>query len=384
MVNTIIANGLLVKEYQTIGENSRIAEALARFDDSTNVLMVINEEGAYQGILQERKLLRSSLNPEEAKVKHFMAVAPKITSDTSASECAKLMLESNTRCLPVMQGGKLLGVVTDSILLQSIAGTSIGNKKVSEYMSIAPVTISPKEPVAIVLNKFREFHISRLPVIEDGKIVGISTLHELIKKVIQRKKLPARGFMLGELNTILDWSVDTIMSKTPVLVSHHASISTAIHEMVTNNAGGLMVAEERQALKGVLTRKDLLELVAENFLDEEYVINIDTNRKEVDRVSLKEIILHFIKKYPVKLRNSSFHLYIRTHKEQMKGIPLIYARCRVRTKAGWFMAREEGWGMENAVKHCLLKIERQMMKKFELLDDDRRKKFLNYVDFGSL
>ena len=86
---------------------------------------------------------------------------------------------------------------------------------------------------------------------------------------------------------------------------------------------------------------------------------------------LYKIIKDFIKQYPNILRNSSFNVYLRAHKENLKGQDLIHTKMKVILPFGKFIADGEDWGAEYSVKDCLQKIETQIIRKYDIQKDKR-------------
>ena len=182
MVENIKAAHIMNQDYSPIEGSESVSKALSLFKGSTNILVMLDYKGSYSGMVPERKLLRTTLDPETAKVKSFKVNAPKITPQTMAPECARLMIENETMCLPVFEKKKMVGVVKGIDILRSAAFKEIGKEKVTTYMSTDPMVALPSDRISNVLNTFRESQISRMPVVEDEKLKGILMQLEPPKK----------------------------------------------------------------------------------------------------------------------------------------------------------------------------------------------------------
>ncbi len=135
------------------------------------VLAVVNEKDKYVGVISRRSILRSKLDPSAAKVKSLMVIAPQVSPDTSLSEIARLMIASGLRQLPLFDKNKLLGFVTDELVIHAAVSGDWGSGKVEGVMTRAPHTIEANRSVGSVLGLMREFGVSHVPVIE-GRSVG--------------------------------------------------------------------------------------------------------------------------------------------------------------------------------------------------------------------
>lgn len=102
----------------------------------------------------------------------------------SAALAARLLARHNIGALPVCDsGGRLHGLVTDrDIILRCVAAEEDpGGLPVSDIMTRRCVTVSPADDVRQAAQLMSGEQIRRLPVVEDGKIVGLLSLGDLAK-----------------------------------------------------------------------------------------------------------------------------------------------------------------------------------------------------------
>ena len=85
----------------------------------------------------------------------------------------------------VIDNGKLVGIVTDGDLRRMLMKhPNIEAVQVKEIMTKSPTTIEKSAHVADALNVMQSKEISVLPVMEDGKYVGMIHIHDIIKEGI--------------------------------------------------------------------------------------------------------------------------------------------------------------------------------------------------------
>ncbi|HMM89957.1 CBS domain-containing protein [Bradyrhizobium sp.] len=142
-------------------------------------------------------------------------VAPVITVEPSASvqEVAKLFLEKQISAVPVLDGkGKLVGIVSEGDLLHRVeAGTErhrswwlralvhdqvladeyikSHSRKVSDVMTRDVITASPGMPLHEVAALMEKNAIRRLPILENGQLVGIVSRANLLQAVASARQL---------------------------------------------------------------------------------------------------------------------------------------------------------------------------------------------------
>lgn len=119
-----------------------------------------------------------------------------IDEDTSMMKASQIMKENNVRRLPVMQKGKLVGMVTDRDIKEASPSKAttldvhelyylLSELKVKDIMTKHIVTIGPEETVEKAAVKMLEHHISGLPVVNDkGKLVGVITQGDVFKVLV--------------------------------------------------------------------------------------------------------------------------------------------------------------------------------------------------------
>lgn len=113
------------------------------------------------------------------KIKDIMTkdVASLNSSDT-VERAAQLMKEHDIGVIPVCDGEKIIGVITDrDIALRTVAsGENAARQAVRNAMTSTPVVAKPDMDVREAARIMTERQIRRLPVIENGSLVGIVSL----------------------------------------------------------------------------------------------------------------------------------------------------------------------------------------------------------------
>lgn len=182
-------------------------------------------------------------------VKNEMTANPiTINADDVISKAADIMSENNLHRLPVMENGKLVGLVTKGLITSKGVGgaTSLSVFELNYLLnrtSVKTVMIKLKDLVTISSNKLLEeaaslmlaHDIGCLPVVDDGELVGILTQNDLFKAFLdilgwQRKgsrievNVPDTLGILGEISKIF---VDNNANITNFTVYRNNDDSTA-------------------------------------------------------------------------------------------------------------------------------------------------------------
>jgi len=115
-----------------------------------------------------------------------------VGSDTPIAEAKRIMKEKNIRRLPVVDKGKLVGIVTERMILEASPSPAtslsiyevhylLSKMKVKDVMVKNPITVSPDTTFEETLLLGQEKRIGAFPVVDKGKLVGIATESDLVR-----------------------------------------------------------------------------------------------------------------------------------------------------------------------------------------------------------
>ncbi len=109
-----------------------------------------------------------------------------ITPDESIDDAFQTLLKKRFRQAPVVEGGKLVGIVTDRDLRMAIFQSYVGSSlNVRDVMRFDPVTISADAEVEKAARIICEKKFNALPVVSGtGGLVGIVTTTDILKGVL--------------------------------------------------------------------------------------------------------------------------------------------------------------------------------------------------------
>ncbi len=103
--------------------------------------------------------------------------------DTSIRELAHKMTEAGNTTAVVTRNGKLVGIINDRAFCTKVACRELSlDESVTAIMAANPRTISANSKGSEALLKMAEFNIRRLPVIDDGHLLGVITATDLIRQ----------------------------------------------------------------------------------------------------------------------------------------------------------------------------------------------------------
>ena len=118
------------------------------------------------------------------KVEELMTRDPAtLGPESTCREAAALMKSEDCGSLPVVQDGKLVGIVTDrDIVLRVVAaGKDPTHLAVSGVMTAGPITVAPDTSSEDASKLMSQKQVRRLPVVKDGRLVGVLAIGQLAR-----------------------------------------------------------------------------------------------------------------------------------------------------------------------------------------------------------
>jgi CBS domain-containing protein len=385
-MSSISVRDVFSKNFFTVYENDALSRCLDLFKkEMPPVLAVLDDKGKYAGVITRRWIIRSGLDFASTKVKTLMRPAPKVDPNVPLSKTAKLMIESGVRQLPVFEKRKLLGFITDESIIHGAVTQQWGNSKVKEIMTKAPYTIEANRSAGAVLSLIRERGISHVPVMDNGKLVGMVSIQDIIAHVFQPQRRQTLGEIVGEKIPTLNIPAKGIMNSPAITVQAEITLKEAEEKMHRYDISCLPVLSQEK-LVGIVTKLDFLEPISQMEISE---------RKFTLQLAVKDIKVNpdeqsfmmddfdtFTRKYENVFKTGTLFAYIKTHGASRKGVPLIHCRLQLRTAKGAFYSSSEGWGVEPTFRVALDRLDRRILRSKELAHEPTyARDFLRKIGF---
>jgi CBS domain-containing protein len=198
------------------------------------------------------------LRVAQAMNSNVVTIAP----GAAIQRAARLMAGNRFGGLPVVDADRLVGVITESDIFRALGAYQSDGAPVSlvrQWMTPDPITVGPKTKEPAARQLMTERHVRHLPVVEDGRLLGILSLGDV------RGAEPSPFTTLGTfertyLMTLMN--VGQIMKYDPFTIAPTATIYEAAALMLAHKIGSLPVVD-KEKLVGIISESDILRMASQ-------------------------------------------------------------------------------------------------------------------------
>lgn len=173
----------------TVGPDAKLGEVAKRLASEHLGCVPVLRDEALVGVVTETDLLRACVDRvardggDEPCIAEVMTPAPRVASpEDPVEEALDVLHAEDIRHLPVLEHGRLVGIVSDRDLRLAIGRGSAAGSRIRDVMTAKPATITADEGLSAAAALMVQEKISALPVESGGKLEGILTLADVLRR----------------------------------------------------------------------------------------------------------------------------------------------------------------------------------------------------------
>ncbi len=259
-IDGISVEEILITEFPTVGSEDRVADALAKMRQSGFQEIPIVDDGIYSGMISYGSILKRRNLVIDTKVKNMVRNLPTVTMDTELTKIAEHMVANNCRQLPVLNGKKVIGLVSRRGLIGIAARMkALNDIKVWEIMT-SPVDFVRQDAILHeAIEIMRRLDIRTIPVMDHAdKIVGIVGMKEIIDNFW---KDDVKNFGDFDKSNKAEITIESVCTTSVQTINWDSTIGEASSLMISHRFSTLPVVDEDETV-GILTEYDIIELIS--------------------------------------------------------------------------------------------------------------------------
>ena len=254
----MIVRDVMSSDLVTVDKDRSLKDVLDLMAKHHVTKIPVTEKGELVGIVTDGKiadklgqahnkgLQTSRLRASSVMEKDFVMAHP----DEDLSALLADVGKPGLTMIPVVQGKRLVGVVTKADLLRLVKS----NAQLQTIMKTELKTVGPGERLVHARRLLLDNDIARLPVIENGKVTGIIAEHEIAGALAGFKTADAHV----QKANVRDLEVGPYMRRKVVTGKPSMTATEAAKSMLDNNVGALPVVDAGGTVQGIVTRTDLI------------------------------------------------------------------------------------------------------------------------------
>lgn len=293
----VLPEELIETEFPTVTPKERISKVIELAKEyNVSTIPVVDDHGRLVGTVTYKDLLERRVSPL-SKVKAVMSGPHKVTPDTDIKIVAYRFYTLRMKNLPVVdKDNKVIGIIRREPFAKYLVDEGyVKPGPVKDYASTPAVTANVNDPVAKVKWEMLRRGISRMPILDEGKLVGIVTMRDIIERLYYAS-IPERqtlGEVAGSEDEILAAPVKAIMTYPVVTAQEKEDVSAVLRRLIERGISGLPVMKGDQ-IYGVFSGLDIIR----RFLQGEKVVipipaKIEFELPEDKWKLLEKIVSHY-------------------------------------------------------------------------------------------
>ena len=359
-IDGISVDSIMSADFPTVSVDDRIADALAVMKQSNYQDVPVLDGSEFVGMVSYASILRKKSVTLDAKVKNLVRNLPTVSKDMEITKIAEMMVSSNCRQLPILNGKKVVGVIERNRLIDIARDIkALKEIKVWEIMSNPVESVKANDLMDDALELMIREDYRTIPVVNDANnVIGIVGMREIIDNNWKKENKTIGDLEKSARSQITVESIATTSAKT---ISWDADVAEAVDIMVENRFSTLPVVEGKD-LVGIITEYDILELISA--CRERDMLFVQISGLEDDEKDYVDAIYADIEAMVAKVskiyKPESFTMHVSRYNDNGGNFKYsISARLFINGTA--IISKEVGWDLTKTAADLITKMEDQVV-----------------------
>lgn len=347
---------LMVRDVIFTNADDTAGSAMAKMVSKGVSQLVVRDRDSISGIIELKNIVTKDIDISKTKVGTLCRSVTFLRPDDDITEAAKSIISNGARALPVMEGGRITGIISETDVIKEAGNFIDVNSEIGQIKS-KPIYASKNDNIGKIRHMMSWSNISRIPIVERGKVVGVVSTLDLAKAseaktgFDARAKTKNRGFK--EKIRIEEIMAGTIMGRAST-VKMNEKIKNVVKILQNNEQ---VIIEDGGV--GIVTPKDIMELFLSKPAKQVYVQVTGMP----DDIELQGFIDSTTTKFVQKM-GKSFRdiqgLFVHVEIHQKQGNKSKYSiRTRFITEDGIFVSHSSGWSPSDVVQDAFENLEKE-------------------------
>lgn len=374
-IDAVSLSDIMTADFPSLSPDDTVSDSLALMKRTGFQEIPVLDKGAYTGMMRYGTILRKKSAGPDTKVKSLVSPLPTVEKDAEITEIAELMVTNNCRQLAVVNGKKVVGIISRTALIQIAASMkSLKDIRVWEIMTTPVIRCSSDDMLAEAISTMRDLDIRTLPVVDHvGKICGVVGMQEVID---HNWKSGDRSAGIGAIakdpsNQI---PVSSVAVTHAFTVDWEDDMEDAADIMASKKISTLPVTDGDELI-GVLTEYDIIELISACRERDQLYVQI-SGLEDDDKIytdTMYDDISVAMSKISKICKPDSLNIHVTRYNEagDRKKYSLI---AKLFANGRTYNAKEIGWDLVQVNNALVNKLGDEVRERKDYIKDSRKRK----------
>ena len=244
-------------------------------------------------------------------------IIPELNRDSVISEAARIMSLYRMRTLPIVHNGKIEGQVSAKRIVELISKHLVESKLrivASNIMTSDPITIDCHKTVSAARSIMKRRRIDHLPVVDNGRLVGIITSSDIMKVMLPSERISKKSVGIDNAEDRFSIEVSGLANADVITANVDESLQVVCDRMI--NAGSTYcIIRVWDEIQGIITYRDIVALLGEKMEEDipMFIVGLPDEPFDAELAKSKFTnITRFLRKIHPDIEEARCHIKLRS------------------------------------------------------------------------
>lgn len=244
-------------------------------------------------------------------------IIPELNRDSVISEAARIMSHYRMRTLPIVHNGKIEGQVSAKRIVELISKHLVESKLrivASNIMTSDPITIDCHKTVSAARSIMKRKRIDHLPVVDNGRLVGIITSSDIMKVMLPSERISKKSVGIDNAEDRFSIEVSGLANADVITANVDESLQVVCDRMI--NAGSTYcIIRVWDEIQGIITYRDIVALLGEKMEEDipMFIVGLPDEPFDAELAKSKFTnITRFLRKIHPDIEEARCHIKLRS------------------------------------------------------------------------
>jgi CBS domain-containing protein/ribosome-associated translation inhibitor RaiA len=244
-------------------------------------------------------------------------IIPELNRDSVIGEAARIMSHYRMRTLPVVHNGKIEGQVSARRIVELISKHLVESKLrivASNIMTSDPIVIDYHKTVSAARSIMKRRRIDHLPVVDNGRLVGIITSSDIMKVMLPSERIGKKSVGIDNAEDRFSIEVSGLANDDVITANVDETLQVVCDRMI--NAGSTYcIIRVWDEIQGIITYRDIVALLGEKMEEDipMYIVGLPDEPFDAELAKSKFTnITRFLRKIYPDIEEARCHIKLRS------------------------------------------------------------------------